>query len=226
MLNSVTTDFVSPTLRVYSNRILRPESPRFAHVDLSLTRDSTGLAIGHVPRFTQIKRGAEVIETLPVIAIDCTLEIHPPPGGEILIDKIRNVLYVLRDQGMNIKWVTFDQYQSADSIQILRQQGFITGIRSMDKTTVPYDFTKMAFYDGRIEAPPHPKLLEELLSLEKDTKTGKIDHPPNGSKDIADALAGVVYGLTMRREVWFEHNIPLLNIPKSLKDALQSYADD
>ena len=50
-------------------------------------------------------------------------------------------------------------------------------------------------------------LLRELLSLEVDAKTGKIDHQPNGTKDLADALAGVVYGLTMRREVWHQHGV-------------------
>ena len=43
--------------------------------------------------------------------------------------------------------------------------------------------------------------------MEVDAKTGKIDHQPNGTKDLADALAGVVYGLTMRREVWAQHGV-------------------
>ncbi len=34
-----------------------------------------------------------------------------------------------------------------------------------------------------------------------------MDHPPHGSKDLADALAGVVYGLTMRRDVWWQHEV-------------------
>jgi hypothetical protein len=49
--------------------------------------------------------------------------------------------------------------------------------------------------------------------LEKDTKTGKVDHVPGASKDCADALAGVVYGLTMRREIWGMFSIPVINIP-------------
>ena len=56
-------------------------------------------------------------------------------------------------------------------------------------------------------APRHDRCQTELVSLEKDPKTGIIDHPPNGSKDCADALAGVCYGLTMRREVWAAHNV-------------------
>ena len=53
----------------------------------------------------------------------------------------------------------------------------------------------------------HDKLHKELLNLERDAKTGKVRHLPGGSKDLADALAGVVYGLTMRRAVWFQHDV-------------------
>ena len=217
ILTSTVTDFEYPKLKFISSRFTNPEYPRWAHVDLSLTGDSTGIAIGHVPRFTKIKRGGDIVETLPVIAIDCTLEVRPPKGGEILFEKIRKLLYLLRDSGLNIKWVTFDQYQSADSIQILRQKGFVTGKQSMDKTSIPYEFTKMALYDGRIEAPSHDKLIEELQALELDAKKGKIDHPPQGSKDIADALAGVIYGLTRRCEIWAHHQISLIEYPASLQ---------
>jgi hypothetical protein len=52
--------------------------------------------------------------------------------------------------------------------------------------------------------------------LEKDAKTGRVDHPPGGSKDLSDALAGVVHGLTMRRELWGLYRIPVLMIPQSV----------
>ena len=62
--------------------------------------------------------------------------------------------------------------------------------------------------------------------LEKDTKTGKVDHPPAGSKDVADGLAGVCWGLTMRREVWGQYGIPLTMIPSSViqaKDIMEKH---
>jgi hypothetical protein len=64
---------------------------------------------------------------------------------------------------MNLKWISFDTFQSADSIQLLRQKGFTTGTYSMDTTSIPYDFTKSAFYDGRIKAPVHDKALSEMI---------------------------------------------------------------
>jgi hypothetical protein len=52
---------------------------------------------------------------------------------------------------------------------------------------------KEAIYDGRLLCYPVPKLAEELLGLQYDAKKNKVEHRPNGSKDLADALAGAVY---------------------------------
>lgn len=77
--------------------------------------------------------------------------------------------------------------------------------------------TKTAFYDDRVSAPTHERALMEMIRLERDPMRGTIDHPPHGSKDCADAVAGVVYGLTMRRDIWLRHKIPLAEVPQSLR---------
>jgi hypothetical protein len=82
-------------------------------------------------------------------------------------------------------------------------------MQSVDRTDTAYVMTKSAFYDGRIEAPTHERCLLEFLSLEKDNKTGKVDHPPNFSKDVSDGVSGVVYGLSTRREVWAMYGVPI-----------------
>ncbi|MEO5334797.1 MAG: hypothetical protein H7839_22520, partial [Magnetococcus sp. YQC-5] len=199
-----------------------PERKRWAHVDLSLTSDSTGIVMGYVTGFTRMNRG-EIFEILPHIKIDFALEVRPPKGGEISFEKIRSLFCVLKQQGLNLKWISFDSYQSADSIQILRQKGFMTDKISMDKNTAAYDILKTALYDRRVAIPDHPKLMHELLSLEFDTKRGKVDHPPLGSKDLSDALAGVVFGLSIMREIWWEFGVPPDQIPESLyKQALKA----
>ena len=83
--------------------------------------------------------------------------------------------------------------------------GFVVGYQSMDTDTAAYDMTKQAFYDERILAPAHAKAQKEMCTLEYNAKHQKVDHPPNGSKDDSDAMAGVVFGLTMRREIWLRH---------------------
>ncbi|MCA0248215.1 MAG: hypothetical protein LCH93_16500 [Proteobacteria bacterium] len=201
------TDYATSRPNLFTRRIIRPDEPRLAHVDLGLTGDSAGIAMGFVEGFTPVKRSDDTVEMMPLINIDLILEVAPPRNGEIEFENIRKLFYALREQGMNVKWISFDSYQSADSLQILRQKGFITGKVSMDKTALPYEVMKTAFYDGRVWAPKHDKALSEIVRLERNPQSGLIDHPQNFSKDCADAVAGVVYGLTYRRENWARYGI-------------------
>jgi hypothetical protein len=92
----------------------------------------------------------------------------------------------------------------------------MVGIQSIDKTIAPYDITKDAIIDGRVHGPMHDGCYMEMISLERDLKKGKIDHGNIYGKDVSDAYAGVVYGLTMRREIWIKHGIALTSIPSTL----------
>ncbi len=199
-------------------RVKNTEHPRWCHIDLGLTSDKAGFVIGHVDKFVDVERG-NMKERWPNIRIDGSLAIRPPNNGEIDFAEIRLIIYKLREAGLPIRWVSFDSFQSADSMQILRKSGFTVGYVSMDVKTTPYDITKAALYDSRVQAPHHRHLQRELLRLERNFKSGKIDHPSNGSKDVADAFAGVIYGLSTRREIWGMHNEPLISIPDSLGSA-------
>ena len=122
---------------------------------------------------------------------------------------------MLRDLGMDLRFVTADSFQSADTLQQLRLKGFSTGRQSVDKDPRPYEILKSTIYDGRLELPQHDTLKRELLALELDPKTGRVDHPVRGSKDCADALAGVVFGLSMSLDVWHQHGVdPYRDAPK------------
>lgn len=206
IFKSPRVDFVEERPRVSVSSFVRLERKRFVHLDLGLSSDSAGLVIGHVYRFARMQR-ADHVELMPCFYIDGVLEIAPPRNGEIRFESIRTVLYKLVELGLRIKWVTADTYQSVDTLQILKQRGFMTSHQSMDTSMLPYDVLKSAIYDGRVEIPQHPKLFREVVTLERDFKKGKVDHPQRGSKDLSDALAGVVYGLTMRMETWAEFGI-------------------
>jgi hypothetical protein len=128
----------------------------------------------------------------------------PPRGGEIEFDRVREVLYFLRDElGMNIRFVTFDQFQSVDSRQILRKRGFFTDRVSVDgKDSVPsYRALRDAWFNGRVLCPEHPIAFRELAQLEPDDR-GVLDHPAAGGKDCADALAGCYTNLINQRSTW------------------------
>ena len=91
--------------------------------------------------------------------------------------------------------------------QILINQGFMAGLFSLDVDTKGYDVAKQALMDERIYAPEHEKAMLEFIRLERDPVSRKVDHPVHFSKDCSDAMAGVAYGLTMRREVWSMHGV-------------------
>ena len=217
-------DFDKTQVGIVKSAIKNPTQPRFAHVDLGLTSDSAGIVIGYVDKFIDVELDGEedMAVTMPHIMIDGTLKVDPPKNGEINFAKIRKIFYKLTALGMNIRWITFDSYQSVDSIQILRGKGYITGNQSMDKTTLPYDILKTALIDTRVVIPENPDLRDEIVHLER-TEKGKIDHTPYSTKDIADSLAGVVFGLTTQVYIWAVHGIqPHTSIQTMLEDSQET----
>lgn len=215
ILNLEQTDMETQPLEFFPKRFKNLNRKRWVHVDLGLVSDHCGIACGYVEEF---KLTEEEICLMPVITFDFILRVAPPPNGEIKFFKIRRLLTLLRDSGLPIEWVSFDAFQSTDSMQLLRQAGFKTGRQVVDLNASFYSVAKTAVYAGRVKAPKHTKCQEELLRLERNMKTGKVDHPPNGSKDCSDAFAGVIYGLTMRREIWLEHGVPFNQMYQSVKE--------
>lgn len=195
------------TVLLYPNNTNDPTQDRWMHLDLSSTKDCTGIACGYIRGFIEMEMGEHMYEWQPEIVIDFTLQIKPPKGGEIDYSRIRELLYNMRHKGLPIRWVSADQYQSRDTLQELRRQGFSACHRSVDKTIQPYDTLKRTLYDGRLEIPEDEVLLGELTALEIDHKKGKVDHPIGGGKDIADALAAVVFSLSNNTELKATHGV-------------------
>lgn len=178
---------------------------RAIHIDFaySANGDALGLAMGHVEQMLKSDDG----ELRPLIVIDFLARLKAAPGTEIFLPDIRGVLYHLRDGlGFRIKSVTMDGFQSVETRQQLRKRRFWVDDLSVDKNTLPYEDLREAIYDERLEFPPYITYInkgddntveiaiKELMELSSDGK--KVDHPANGSKDVADAIAGVVSKLT------------------------------
>lgn len=150
----------------------------FIHVDLSHKRDSTGIAMVHAEEDT--------------IIVDLMLRIKAPPGGEIFFSQIRELIFEIRNIGFEIYCVTFDGWQSIDSIQILKDKGFRCEVLSVDKDTAAYDTLKDKIYNKKFKCYLYEPFLQEIRRLEL-IEGKKVDHPPLGSKDVVDAVAGATY---------------------------------
>lgn len=176
-----------------------PNAPRWLHVDTSLSGDSTGIAVGHIEKWVEVVRrnsdGEAYTDVMPYIVMDLMLRINPPPGEQIYLPDVRRLIYELAEHGFLFIGCSFDQYQSAEMMQQLKARGLPAKLISVDKTTAPYDALKSAIYERRIEFYRYEAFLAELKALEYDRVKGKVDHPLAGSKDVSDAVAGVVFGL-------------------------------
>jgi hypothetical protein len=222
ILNREETDFSEEQdLMFYSDRFRMPGAPRAVHIDLSITNDAAGVSCVYVPGFAKVQGEGEE-NVMPLVQYDFMLRVLPPKGDEIKFFKIRDLILKLRAAGLNIKWVTFDGFQSVDSVQVLRTKGFITGYISTDMSMVPYAQLKAGFYDGRIRAPKHDVALRECLQLKYLPSKKKFDHPDNGSKDVSDSMAGAYKCLISRREIWTTHGIAAVQIPDSIRTMQQT----
>lgn len=177
---------------------------RTLHVDIGYADegDALGMAMGHVPEMVMIDG-----ELKPYIVIDFLMRMTAPAGGAIFLGNMRHVIYDLRSEFgfKGLQEITLDGFESQDTIQQLERRRFTAAYLSMDRQLLPYHDLREAIYEERIEFPPYmvkyqpgdTELVEiavkELTEL-VDNGT-KIDHPELGSKDIADAVAGVTYTL-------------------------------
>lgn len=180
-----------------------PSKPRYVHVDLSKTGDRCGIAMLRYDGLTTTTRSNGAIESLPVVSIEVACSIEPDSNNEIDFAEVRTWIKQLRDiYGYPIKAVTYDGIFSIESIQQWRKIGMKTGNISVDRTSAPYKNLRDAYNDNRIRMFQQDVLVNEIFELEYDDDKDKVDHPVNGSKDVADAVCGAYYSLLTRRSSW------------------------
>lgn len=157
--------------------------PQFIHIDASLTGDKTGISDVGASGVKEIQtyNGAdESIVTEMTYKHIFTIAIQAPQGSEISFEKTRRFIYYLKASGFNIVGVSLDGYQSADTKQLLIQQGYDASILSMDRSPEGYLTLRSAMNDGRIGLIQIDLLEKELIELQRDVQTGKLDHPTDG----------------------------------------------
>lgn len=199
--------------------------PRVIHIDMAYSADgdALGLAMGHCPEVTEFEG-----EMKPVIVFDLLMRWKAPAGGEIMLADVRRFIYHMKDDlGFNIKKVTLDGFQSTDTRQQMTRKRIESDIVSVDRTLLPYHDLREGIYENRIEFPPYFVYLNrgdtetveitirELTQLTDDGK--KVDHPPDGSKDVTDGMAGVTYTLMGDRR--YRRNVVSLDDARSHKEA-------
>ncbi len=200
---------------------------RYMHIDLGLTKDAVGISMCHAPYFverelTDLSKDGIFTQAvkLPYVKFDFLGRIKTTRGEEIMLSRIREIIYDISKRGFYIGLITYDGFQSTDSIQILRSQRYKISRLSIDRTATKIILDKGAkdgsgvtrkstdgqilaavqsikdvLYDDRLEAPVHPYWEIEARGAEIDYKKNKVDHKPRGSIDLFQSMAGSTYNL-------------------------------
>jgi len=186
-------------------------------------RDMAGFALVHVEKMfpvfdARLKRdlakegiivemaegvGNNEIAARKGIVTDLALQIVADRGSEIQFSDLRNFVMMLKGMGFNIVFVTYDGWQSLDSIQLMQQQGIDAYQSSVDMNNDAYDLWKELMYQQLWKCYHHDIANREAKELELNDK-GKVDHPAKswerfiteqidyGSKDVMDSIVGAV----------------------------------
>lgn len=170
------------------------------HIDLAKSRDACGFCMG----WWDYKAGRAVF---PLI-----LQLRTSKRNQLDYEKVRGLVITLRQRGFSIRRVSYDNFQSVDSVQLLTKAGFEVEELSVDRSLEPYDTLQSFTNTGDADYYKHDVLVRELKRLEL-VNGVKVDHPPHGSKDVADAVAGVAYWLGQFRAEYQKpgHRIKISN---------------
>lgn len=182
------------------DEMMNKDKFRYFHIDQSITTDSTGIACAH--------RSGEIEEEgqkLPIITLDFALRINPPKAPKkISISRLRNIILVLnREQGIPIGKVTYDSFASAESIEVLGELGYEAGNLSVDRNDDQYLEFISLLVEGRIKMSQqvHDLVASEIFDLIHYRERRKVDHSPEGSKDVMDACVGAVWNCLKAEDI-------------------------
>lgn len=176
-----------------------PGAVRHVHIDLSDNHCATGFCLGHVAGSTTVIRrnrdtGEKLTEEAVIIHIDAILRIVAPDGGNVDHAEVRSLVYRLKARGVPITSVSMDQFSSPTNLQLFKRKGLKAAEVGERKFKLkPALTTRQALYEERVSCPVSDKLESELKGLEISDDGRKVKKPPRGTKDLADALMGVVY---------------------------------
>jgi hypothetical protein len=179
----------------------------YAHVDLatggtsSSGKDGCGIAIAHRGE-DRIKGDIKMAQV--VLDLSVRLKTHgkstrketesgsviKASESEIKLAEVRDFLIWCHQQrGFKFAKITFDGWQSLDSVQILTDMGYLCDQEPV--TNDDFDTLADVWYDGRFDTYYDKHAMWEMRRLER-KKNGKIEKSPGSSDDEIECIAKVV----------------------------------
>lgn len=165
----------------------------FIHLDLSLNDDKTGIGASCITGRKEILGEDQKSVSLPFFSQIFSVSLKAPTGDKIPYAKIVNFICWLRKQHINIELVTRDQYQSEYLAQLLEAQDFKVDKISLDRTPDGYICLRSVLMEERVDMLHSNELETELILLQRDAFSGRVDHQIGGAKDASDCFAGSIW---------------------------------
>lgn len=166
----------------------------FMHVDLAQKHDYCAVGMAHVDQWLEKEIGSSGMkEYLPLVKVDAIRYWTPTKDKSVDFGDVVDYIKKVRREGFDLKMVTFDRWNSHDTMMDLERIGIETDTLSVDKKH--YDDFLITMYEDRLVGPNDPILIKELGELRQVLKGTKviIDHPRKGSKDLSDAVCGAIW---------------------------------
>jgi len=132
-----------------------------------------------------------------IASVDCLRAWQPPFNPSGVVAEIEDLLNAYR-----VSRITSDRYGAAWVSEAFAARG----IRHSASELVKSDryLSLVGFLNSRrIELPANARMVRELRSLERrrgPSGKDRVDHPPGGHDDLANAVAGLAYLLLGRRK--------------------------
>ena len=144
------------------------------------SQDAFTLAIAHKERDT--------------VVLDCIREVRPPFSPEGVVYDFSETL-----KRYSVSKVVGDRYAGDWPKEQFRKYG-ITYDQSAAPKSHLYQNLLPVINSQKVSLLDNTRLIDQLLSLERKTTStkDKIDHPPKGHDDVANAVAGVVSIMTTK----------------------------
>lgn len=150
--------------------------PLYIHLDLSETTDKSGIGGVCVSNMVTVQDKDGNKFSVPYYTHVFSVDIKAPRGDRVPYLKIQEFLMWLRAQHWNIQGISRDQYQSAYMGELLEHEGFNVTKLSLDRTPDGYLALRNTLTEKRISMLNIPFLEDELIWLQRDSHSGKIDH--------------------------------------------------
>ena len=180
--------------KIVASRIIDKKKAYAIHVDLSISSDSTALAIGHgepceIKSVFTSEDGKQEIKILRTrVVIDQLLSWKPAVKEKVIVSHINVDEIIEQLTGLTgCKYISYDQYQSQYVLEKALRNGIISEKRNIRNSD--YVLFRNMLWAGAVSYPNHKDFIFELERMIWDGR--RVDHLPIYSKDLCDCVVGV-----------------------------------